>query len=425
MKFKAPRGTNDIMPEEQGKWKLVYQTAVKLFEQYGYQKIVTPVFEQTELFKRGIGESTEIVEKEMYTFRDRKGRSLTLRPEGTAPVIRAYLEHNLDKKGQLAKLYYTGSMYRYERPQAGRKREFWQLGVEAIGSSNAALDAEVIYLAIQLLEDLGLRNLDLYLNNLGCEKCRPVYIKSLKSNLKPQVEYLCEDCQKRIVLNPLRVFDCKKKGCQIVLESAPLVSESVCKDCNKHFKSVKEYLKEVKLSYRLKPSLVRGLDYYTQTTFEVESSFLGAQNALGGGGRYDRLVEEYGGQPTPAVGFAFGVERVIMALEHGTRIDKLKQQVDIYLAVLGEECRLMGFRILAQLRKAGLNVDTDYQGRSLKGQLRLADKIGATYAIILGSDELKKKACMVKELDSGKQQEIAIKDLNTWIKSKVFKQEEN
>ena len=419
MKYKAPRGTRDFLPEATSGFQHLQRVAQDLFERYGYKLIITPTFEQTELFIRGIGEATDIVQKEMYTFKDRRGRSLTLRPEGTAPVVRAYLEHNLGKFDQLVKLYYSCAMYRYERPQAGRYREFWQIGVEALGSLDPTLDAEIIYLSHDYLKRVGVGRLDILLNSMGCRKCRPAFTAHLKNYLALETEKFCSDCQRRLKINPLRVFDCQNESCQIILEKAPVVTDYLCGDCEQHFKAVRKHLKTINLKFMFSPKLVRGFDYYTKTTFEIQSPHLGAQNALGGGGRYDYLVEEYGGPPTPAIGFALGVERIIMALKNEGSVPAGNLRPLLFLILLGDEAKGVGIKLLFSLRDAGIAVETTYDQKSLKAQLRTADKLKASYAGIIGSQELKENFLTLKDMRSGEQLKMPFKEAPQWLKERA------
>ncbi len=425
MDLKAPRGTYDVLPEQAENWNKLEENAVSLFERYGYARIVTPTFEHTELFKRGIGESTEIVQKEMYTFEDKSGRSLTLRPEGTAPVVRAYLEHNLSSGGLPVKLYYIGSMFRYERPQAGRYREFWQLGVEAMGSEDPALDAEVILLLIHYLQDIGLKDLTLSINSMGCSECRPKFVGEIKKELGGYVDQLCEDCKRRVDQNPLRVFDCKSKQCKSVLQKMPLISDYLCKSCADHFSAVKDFLKEVSISFELNPYLVRGFDYYTKTTFEVVSGYLGAQNALGGGGRYDGLVQDFGGPATAAIGFAIGVERVLLALSKEQGEDRRAAKTKVFLAALGAESRPTAFGLLHKMRTEGISADMDYLGRSLKSQMKQADKKGAVFTLLLGSDEMAKGVLVIRDMETGLQEEVSLDEFLSSLKMKLQKKEQD
>lgn len=419
LELRAPRGTSDIFSRQAGLRRYLEETAVELFERYGYHPITTPIFERTELFTRSIGESTDIVQKEMYTFRDKSGRSLTLRPEGTAPVVRAFLEHKLISQPLPIKLYYSGPMFRYERPQAGRSREFWQVGVEAIGSMDPAIDVETVSLMMHYLEILGLRDLELLLNSMGCSGCRPSFVEVLKAYLEEHRANLCIDCKRRVRLNPLRIFDCKKEKCRGLLKEAPLITDYLCADCKAHFAEVQSLLMSIGVEFKLEPSLVRGFDYYTKTAFEVRSPHLGAQNALGGGGRYDGLIEEFGGPPTPAIGFALGVERVIMAL-HCEGIDLPEDStLDVFLAVVGRESKPEGFKLLDRLRKLGIAADMNYGDRSLKAQMKLADRMGALYTLFVGSEELRRGMCKIRDMNSGEQVEVAFEKIPQWLKKQI------
>lgn len=399
------------MPDVAAKWQYLEQKAVELFKNYGYDPIITPIFEHTEVFQRSIGSSTDIVQKEMYTFEDKGGRSLTLRPEGTAPVIRAYVEQNMNQLPQPVKLYYSGPMFRYERPQAGRYRQFWQIGVEAIGSDDPAIDAESILLLVNYFKAVGLRELSLYINSMGCENDRPQYMEMLKEYANKNRERLCKDCQKRVDLNPLRLFDCKNETCQAVMADAPKLIDHLCSECRKHFDEVKHYLEMQCVNYIIKPELVRGLDYYTKTTFEVVSPLLGAQNAIGGGGRYDKLVEEFGGPPTPGIGFALGTERLALAVEKEGVFALSADATDVFIAVADPAAKSAAVNILYELRSNNIGSDIDYMGRSLKAQLKAASRRGFRYAVFLGSKELETGMVMVKNMDSGAQEEVKLNEL--------------
>lgn len=420
VKFKAPRGTPDWLPERATKRKHLEKVAADLFERYGYEPISTPIFETTELFIRSIGEATEIVQKEMYTFKDKGDRELTLRPEGTAPIVRAFLEHSLGDSQTPLKLYYCGPMFRYERPQAGRYRQFWQMGVEAIGSADPALDAETIVLMLHYFESLGLGELELLLNSMGCGECRPGYTRELQAYFGAVEDLLCADCQKRGKQNPLRVFDCKNERCKSSLTGAPVITDFLCQDCEQHFGAVQRYLKAQMVEYTFSPLLVRGFDYYTKTTFEVVSPVLGAQNALGGGGRYDNLVEEFGGPPTPAIGFALGTERIIEALEKNESVGKNEYKLDVFLVWVEDdsgEVKEEILRLAGELRQRGLRADLDYGGRSLKAQMKQADRRRARSALILGPDELERKQVTVRDMETGNQQSLSIEEVVTGVKS--------
>jgi histidyl-tRNA synthetase len=403
MKYTVQRGTKDILPSETPIWQALEKTCQRLFDLYNYEEIRTPIFEQTELFTRSIGDTTDIVSKEMYTFQDRKGRSLTLRPEETAPVVRACLQNNLIGKDKITKLYYFGPMFRYERPQAGRQRQFHQAGVEVFGSADPLLDVEVIILAEQIFNRLGLRDLEVDINSVGCKDCRPKYIKKLNAYFKDNIKDMCGDCKKRLQVNTLRILDCKEKGCQEYIQNAPASLDTLCQECKDHFKQVIDELKALKINYKINNRLVRGLDYYTRTTFEIVSKELGAQNAVCGGGRYDDLVKDLGGPDLPAIGFAIGLERVIELLRGR---DLRVKAVTIYIATLGDAARKLGFNMLTKVRKAGFTADIDYLSRSLKAQMKAADREGAKYVYILGEDEVKKGSAVLKNMETGKQEEV-------------------
>lgn len=406
MKYTAQRGTKDILPSETPVWQALEQTCQRLFSLYNYEEIRTPIFEQTELFARSIGDTTDIVSKEMYTFEDRKGRSLTLRPEETAPVVRAALQNNLIGKDKIVKFYYFGPMFRYERPQAGRQRQFHQAGVEAFGSLDPLLDVEVIILAEQIFNRLGLKELEVDINSVGCEKCRPLYADKLKDYFKKNIKGMCPDCNKRLSANTLRILDCKEKDCQKYIQKAPASLDTLCPECKEHFAKVVEGLKASGLNYKVNNRLVRGLDYYTRTTFELVSKELGAQNAVCGGGRYDTLVRDLGGPSVPAIGFAIGLERVVELLKK-IRAEKLElKAITLYVAAIGEKAKIRAFEIMNKVRKAGFTADLDYLSRGLKAQLKAADREGARYSLIIGDEELKKGSALLKDMKSGLQEEV-------------------
>ena len=407
----GPRGTKDILPDTVGQWLYVEQKVRELCSRYGYKEIRTPMFEHTELFLRGIGETTDVVEKEMYTFTDRGGRSVTLRPENTAAAVRAYLQNKLYADADLTKLFYIGSMFRYDRPQAGRLREFHQFGVEALGGDNPAVDAEIILLAVNFLKSLGLKELELSLNSVGCPNCRPVYRKRLQEFFADKLDGLCEDCRSRYDRNPMRILDCKVEGCKKLSIGAPEITDCLCDDCREHFVKVQELLTSAGVSFKLDPRLVRGLDYYTKTAFEVQYAPLGAQSAVAGGGRYDGLIEEIGGKPTPAVGFAVGLERVLLALEKQALLPEQADAMDAFVVGLGEAAQPAAFRLLADLRAAGLSAGMDFAGRSMKAQMKQANKANAHFALILGEDEVKESAVMLKNMQTSEQHKIAIDEV--------------
>jgi histidyl-tRNA synthetase len=384
----------------------------------GYSEIRTPIFERTELFIRGIGPDTEIVEKEMYTFLDRRQESLTLRPEGTAPIMRAFLQHKMYTQGNLVKVYYLGPMFRHERPQAGRFRQFHQIGAEAIGLENPSLDAEVIAMIDHLFAELGIESVKLHLNSVGCKVCRPEFRKRFAVYLEPKSSRLCGDCQARLKRNPMRILDCKNEGCQEVIAKAPRLSTVLCDSCSRHFREVQSALSFLKVEFVIDERLVRGLDYYNRTAFEFINPSLGAQNALAGGGRYDGLAEEIDGVPTPAIGFALGMERTLASLPPSVR-DAIPGVRGTFIATLGEEAFRSGMLISQELRHKGQRAALDFGNRSLKGQLRLAHKDRFRYCVIIGDEELKKRTVIVRDMVSGSQCQIPISQVVDHIISKA------
>ncbi len=407
----APRGTRDILPDTVGHWLHIEKTVRDICALYGYKEIRTPVFEHTELFLRGIGETTDVVEKEMYTFVDRGERSITLRPENTAAAVRAYLEHKLYADAALNKLFYIGSMFRYDRPQAGRYREFHQFGVEALGGSNPAIDAEIILLAVQFLKQLGLSELELSLNSVGCPNCRPVYRERLQAFFKEKLDGLCPDCRSRYERNPLRILDCKNERCQELSVGAPAITECLCGECQDHFSQLQECLTAADVQFKLDSRLVRGLDYYTKTAFEIKYAPLGAQSAVAGGGRYDGLVEECGGNATPAVGFAVGLERVLLALEKQQLLPMISDSMDAFVVALGTEAQTPAFKLLCKLREKGLTANMDFAGRSMKAQMKQANKAQARFAVILGEEEVRDSCAVLKNMQTGEQEKISLSEL--------------
>ena len=387
-KFEAPRGTQDILPAQQPLWERVIREAELVCAAYGYRRITTPLFEDTELFTRTSGEGSDIVQKEMYTFTDRGDRSLTLRPEATAPVARAYIEHGLHREPQPVKTFFVGPIYRYSAPQRGKYREFWQLNVEAMGSDDPAVDAEVIQLFDELLRRLGIRGAWLELNSIGDRNCRPAYLERLNAWLDEHADELDEDTLAKRKTSPLRVFDNlpqKPETVQRALGGAPKIGESLCAECQEHFDAVRRYLDAYGVEYRLVPTLVRGLDYYTRTTFEFMAEALGAQLSLAGGGRYDYLIEEIGGPSTPAVGIASGIDRLVLSLQE-QGVEAEHPDIDVFFAVEDDGARPEALAAMAELRRAGRAADTDYAGRSLKGQLTQAGRLGADTTVIVRAD---------------------------------------
>ncbi len=407
----APRGTKDILPDTVGQWTYVEEKIRDLCARYGYKEIRTPMFEHTELFHRGIGEGTDVVDKEMYTFTDRGDRSITLRPENTASAVRAYLQNKLYGDSSLTKLFYIGSMFRYDRPQAGRMREFHQFGVEALGESNPAVDAEIIMLAMDLLGGLGLKDLKLSLNSVGCPKCRPVYRKVLQDFFRDKLEDLCDDCKDRFERSPLRILDCKADADKPYMTDAPKITDCLCEECQDHFHKVQHFLTEAGVEFELDARLVRGLDYYTKTAFEIKYPPLGAQSAVAGGGRYDGLIEEIGGNPTPAVGFATGLERVLLALEKQNLLPEMDTKTDAFVVALGEEAQGAAFKLLTKLRQAGLKAGMDYAGRSMKAQMKQANKANARFALIIGEDEVKEACVQLKDMEKSEQEKVSFDNI--------------
>lgn len=383
---------------------------------YGYERLDAPAFEDTKLFSRSVGEDTDIVTKEMYTFEDRGGSSLTLRPEGTAPVCRAYLEHGLHNQPQPVKLYYIASIFRYERPQAGRFRQHYQFGYEAIGDGDPALDGEVIGLAWRFFASVNLRNLTLQLNSIGCKKCRPSYVASLKSYYADHAQELCPECKTRLGRNPLRLLDCKQPSCQKLADSAPKSVDYLCPECAEHFKQLKRYLELLKLPFAVNHHLVRGLDYYTRTVFEIQPEDGGAQSTLAGGGRYDDLIEELGGKPTPAIGFAAGMERIILNLKKQKVAIPPLPKPRVFIAYLGDEAKDTATRLASSLRGVGVGVIEALGDKSLKAQLRQANNLNARYAVIIGEEEVKAGTVILRDMASAEQKSVPINELPKLLK---------
>ncbi|MCJ7508613.1 MAG: histidine--tRNA ligase [candidate division Zixibacteria bacterium] len=408
MKYKAIYGTHDILPDDLPKWEYVENKIKQVMCLYNYSEIRTPIFEQTELFIRSIGEETDIVKKEMYTFLDMGKRSMTLRPEGTAPIVRSYLEHNLGEKTSLVKLFYIGPMFRQERPQKGRLRQFNQYGAEAIGSLDPLIDVEIINLNLEIFKNLDLENYELHLNSIGCPACRQIHIENLVNYAKSRKNKLCPECKIRLERNPLRMIDCKNEDCIQELKDAPVMLDFLCDDCKKYFKQVVEYLNHLKIKYLINKRLVRGLDYYTRTAFEFKSSLLGTQDTISGGGRYDLLVSDFGGKDTPAIGFAAGVERLILCLEKEGKLKAKQNELDVFVAILGEKVKQTGLKLVQGLRSNGLKCDMDFLNRRLKAQMREANRQNAKKVIIIGEDEIKRNIGIVKDMEKGGQEEVEL-----------------
>lgn len=415
MLTKAPRGTRDILPGEVEKWQFFEGQARELCRLFGYAEIRTPVFEHTELFLRGVGEVTDIVSKEMYTFTDRGDRSLTLRPEGTASVARAYLEHKLHGEAQPVKVFYIGPMFRYDRPQAGRYRQFHQFGVEVFGSKEPSLDAEVMALSLVFFRALGLHEFTLQINSVGCPECRQAYRSRLQEELKEKAAGLCADCAGRYDKNPMRILDCKNESCRELTADVPLMVDTLCEECSGHFAAVREAMDALGEPYEVNPRLVRGLDYYTKTAFEIVSPVLGAQSSIGGGGRYDHLLTAIGGPDVPGIGFAIGMERVLLAMEAAGSLPEAEGALDVFVATAGSVPAAEALRIVMQLREQGLAADKDYLGRSLKAQFKYADKKKARFLVILGDEELARGLATVRDMQQGAQQDVALTDITNTL----------
>lgn len=414
----SPRGTADIYGDNLNNWLKLEGIIREICRTYGYQEIRTPIFEHTELFERGIGDTTDIVEKEMYTFIDRGDRSITLRPEGTAPVVRAFLEHRMDQGPLPVKLFYFGPMFRYERPQAGRYRQFHQFGLEVLGSDDPLLDVETILLPIELYKACGLEGFVVELNSIGCPECRTRYRDDLKEFIRPHLQDMCNSCQSRFERNPMRLLDCKREGCRKVLADAPVILDYLCEACADHFAQVRAYLDALKVTYELNPKLVRGFDYYTRTVFEVTYAGLGAQNAIGAGGRYDGLVEEVGGKHTPAVGFAVGVERLLLALESEGGFTAEPPRPDVYVVQFGGQTKVKAAQLINELRSAGMQAELDYMDRSVKAQFKSANRINAKWVLILGEEELAAGKVKLRNMDDGTEELIDLSNIIQHMQSR-------
>jgi histidyl-tRNA synthetase len=414
--YHAPRGTADILPDDQPYWRYIEQKIASITQLYGYQRIDTPVFEDTSLFTRGVGEGTDIVQKEMYTFEDRGNNSLTLKPEGTAPICRAYLEHGMQNLPQPVKLYYLAAGYRYERPQAGRFREFHQFGCEAFGEIDPALDAEVIDMAWQFFLSLGIERLHLKINTIGCKNCRPAYLDKLKEYYASCQPNLCTDCRGRLERNPLRLLDCKTVSCQLIAASAPKSFELLCPECAAHFEQLKKFLKILNLPFEIDHCLVRGLDYYTRTVFEIQPETEGAQSTIGGGGRYDGLIEELGGKPTPAIGFATGIERIILNLKQQNVPIPAPPKPLVFLAYLGDKAKEEAVKLAGNLRRQFSGIIVATGNKSLKAQLRQANTLGVRYTIVIGDEEVSSGSVQLRDMETSQQRNVPLGQLPDALK---------
>ncbi|HWC31055.1 MAG TPA: histidine--tRNA ligase [Dehalococcoidia bacterium] len=415
--YKAPRGVSDILPADQAYWRWVRDTAVRVAESYGYGEIQTPVFERTGVFVREAAHGTDVVDKEIYTFEDRGGEELALRPEGTAAVCRAYLEHGMGSLPQPVRLFYVSNFFRYDRPQAGRYRMFHQFGVEAIGDGAPSIDAEVLDLLRTFYDTMGLRDYRLLLNSIGDSVCRPAYLEKLRAYYADKLDRLCGDCRRRYDLNPLRMLDCKNEPCQPFKAGAPRISDNLCEPCAEHFAAVRSMLDDLGIKYQLEPLLVRGLDYYTRTTFEFEPADSGSQqSAIGAGGRYDGLIEQLGGRPTPGIGFGAGIERIILNLKRLEQGPEPAAPPDAFLAIADEAAQGRALALASELRRAGATVIAGVGGRSLKSQMRQANALGARYALVLGERELANGSVTVRDLASQEQDEVAFAEVAARIR---------
>jgi histidyl-tRNA synthetase len=413
-KITAIKGAKDILPTEARRWQKVESVARAIFELYGYREIRTPVFEPTELFEKGTGETSDIVTKEMYTFVDKGGRSLTLRPEYTPSVVRAIMDHSLHLQPQPMRYYFFGPMFRYDKPQKGRYRQFHQIDIEVFGEKDPAIDAEIVEMADFLLKRLNVADTEILVNSVGCKACRPPYHQELKQAAETVRKDLCDDCQRKINLNPLRIFDCKEETCHELSQSFPKITDFLCPECEEHFKLFKVHLGSYGISYRLEPRLVRGLDYYTKTTFEIISSKLGAQDAILGGGRYDDMMKEFGGPDICGIGFAMGLERFLSIVPFKEEKDSF-----FYIAYLGDEAKKTGMELARQLRRDGVECLIEYRDRNLKNQMSRANKLGAAWVLIIGEDEVKAKRYQLKNMETGDQQEVSGCDILTQVQKPV------
>lgn len=420
MLTKAPRGTKDITPSESYKWNYLESKFKNLCSLYGYEEIRTPIFENTELFQRGVGDTTDIVQKEMYSFEDKGDRSITLKPEGTAGVVRAFIENKMYADAQPTKLFYITPCFRYERPQSGRQRQFHQFGIEAIGSDTPSLDAEVIELATQFLGEVGLKDLSVSINSVGCPVCRESYNEKLKKYLASKEDVLCDLCNERREKNPMRVIDCKNETCQANIQDIPLIADNLCEDCQNHFDTLKSYLDEMNIKYEVDKKIVRGLDYYKRTAFEIISNDLGSQSTVCGGGRYDGLVEQIGGpEGFSGIGFGLGVERLLLTLAANNIEIAKPDSTDIFIVTIGDTAKLKAFNILKALRSNHISADKDHLDRSVKAQFKYSNKVDAKYTIVIGDDELEKDEATLKNMNTGEQRLIKLSELVEELKKEL------
>lgn len=411
MAIQGQKGTKDMLPSEAYKWNYIADKLRKISEEYGIREIRTPMFEATELFERGVGETTDVVQKEMYTFEDKGGRSITLKPEGTAPAVRAFIEHSLYADAQPTKMFYFTDCFRYEKMQKGRLRQFHQYGIEVFGSQEASIDAEIISLVMRSLDEFGIKGISLNINSLGCPSCRAKYNEALKEYLKSNYDDLCETCKTRFEKNPMRIIDCKEKKCKEIVKNAPIILDFICDECKEHFEKLKNYLTAIGIEYNVDPQIVRGLDYYSKTVFEVIKDGL----TICGGGRYDYLVEEIGGPKTPAMGFALGLERLLLTLEEeGIKIEE-PNRCDLFIGSMGDNAKLKAMKLAFDLRKEGLKVDIDHLGKSVKAQMKYANKIGARFTFVIGDSEIQENMVNVKRMSDGEKFEVALDNIKNIV----------
>lgn len=411
MAIKAPKGTKDMLPQDAYKWQYIEDAWKKICKEYGFKEIRTPMFEATELFNRGIGDTTDVVQKEMYTFEDLGKRSITLKPEGTSPTVRAFIESNLYAETQPTKLFYDIPCFRYEKPQAGRLREFHQFGIENFGTSSMLADAEIIALGYDFLQRMGIEDVELHISSVGCRECRPKHRQALQDFLRPKYDELCETCKSRFDKNPMRILDCKSDKDQELVKGAPMMLDYLCDDCKKDFDELKAHLDSMGIKYIVDPSIVRGLDYYTKTAFEFITTKIGAQGTVCGGGRYDHLIEEIGGPDMPGVGFGLGKERLIMLMEESGNDFGGDIRPQLFVAWIGDEAREYAVKLVNDLRKEGLRCELDTRERNLKGQMKYANKLGAAYTAVIGEDEVKSGESTLKNMESGEQKKVKREEL--------------
>lgn len=412
MAIQAPKGTKDLLPMDSYKWQYIEEKLRNIAAVYACREIRTPIFEHTELFERGVGETTDVVQKEMYTFRDKGDRSVTLKPEGTAPAARAFIENSLFNEVQPTKMFYFTPVFRYENVQKGRLRQHHQFGVEVFGSKEASLDAELISLAMRAFREFGIENLELNINNIGCPECRGKYNEALKEYFRSRYDDLCETCKSRFERNPMRILDCKNKECKRIAEEAPIILDYVCDECDEHFEKLKSYLEALGIQYKVDPHIVRGLDYYTRTVFEIINDNI----TVCGGGRYNCLIEQIGGKDTPAVGFGMGIERLLLTMEENSIEIPKPNHVDLFIGSMGEKGKIESLKLVNELRARGIKTDCDHMDKSVKAQMKYANKIEATYTVILGENEIVEGKARLKRMEDGEQFDISLKELDTIVK---------